>query len=414
MAGGARRALSHVGGRILLRGGDGELRRVLRGALQVSPDELRTRRHVHGFHPYPARLHPDTANRLIEGLSKEGEVVLDPFCGSGTVLVEARSLGRRGVGVDANPLSVALARFKLGADDSQARGRWLRAAFAVAKAADRERCAGVQGVAGIDKQDEDLFSPRMLSELGLLRTQIAAVDDAATRTALLLVLSSMLNKVSRRVDDGGEKARVAERPSGFAIRFFKDRAQEVGRQMLDFARSLAPEAPECAVDLGDARELASVADGYASLIVTSPPYPGVYDYFSHHAARIRWLELDAQHLAQREIGAKRELSRLQGEEALDAWRRDLVDFLRQMRRVLRPDGAACLVLADTAAAGTVFPADELVRASAQAADLRWVATASQDRPHFDAMARRLFAGRPKREHLILLRPAGDPVQSPHA
>src|SRR5690606_27533155 len=85
-----RRALSHVGGRVEVRGGSDAERDTLIRALAVSPREEQVMADVHGFHSYPARLHPLTAARLIEGLSEKGQRVLDPFCGSGTVLVEAR------------------------------------------------------------------------------------------------------------------------------------------------------------------------------------------------------------------------------------------------------------------------------------------------------------------------------------
>src|SRR5262249_7300070 len=61
-----------------------------RGAKPLEQD----RAHVHGFHVYPARMHPVTASRLVELTSIAGSKVLDPFCGSGTVLVQAM-LARR-------------------------------------------------------------------------------------------------------------------------------------------------------------------------------------------------------------------------------------------------------------------------------------------------------------------------------
>src|SRR5690606_21284169 len=109
---GQRRALSHVGGKVAFRGPDSELSSVLSRALAVDSDEAITRAHIHGFHSYPARLHPRTARALVDALSQRGDLVLDPFCGSGTVLVETALAGRRGMGVDANPLSVYLSRVK--------------------------------------------------------------------------------------------------------------------------------------------------------------------------------------------------------------------------------------------------------------------------------------------------------------
>lgn len=47
---------------------------------------------THGLHPYPAGMIPQIANRLIERYSKPRLTVLDPFCGSGSVLVESRLL----------------------------------------------------------------------------------------------------------------------------------------------------------------------------------------------------------------------------------------------------------------------------------------------------------------------------------
>ena len=68
---------------------------------------------THPFHSYPARLHPATARLLVElvatGAGRDAPIV-DPFCGSGTSLVEARAAGVRAIGVDLNPLAVLVAR----------------------------------------------------------------------------------------------------------------------------------------------------------------------------------------------------------------------------------------------------------------------------------------------------------------
>src|SRR5579871_4085709 len=96
-----RRSLTHVGGEVE-RSGDRDAAAALAHALDVAPapepaahhgeatasDDV-DRAHVHGFHTYPARMHPETAARLVRAFSEEGHAVLDPFCGSGTVLVEA-------------------------------------------------------------------------------------------------------------------------------------------------------------------------------------------------------------------------------------------------------------------------------------------------------------------------------------
>lgn len=49
---------------------------------------------THNFYRYPARFSPQFARAAIEVFSEPGDVVLDPFMGSGTTLVEASALGR--------------------------------------------------------------------------------------------------------------------------------------------------------------------------------------------------------------------------------------------------------------------------------------------------------------------------------
>lgn len=67
---------------------------------------------THGIHPYPARMIPQIAQRLIGRYSSPCQVVLDPFCGSGGVLVEAILAERSAFGIDLNPLACLIARVK--------------------------------------------------------------------------------------------------------------------------------------------------------------------------------------------------------------------------------------------------------------------------------------------------------------
>jgi DNA modification methylase len=67
----------------------------------------------HDFYRYPARFSPVFAREAIKTFTKPGELVLDPFCGGGTTLVEAISLGRRAAGMDVSSLAAFLARTKM-------------------------------------------------------------------------------------------------------------------------------------------------------------------------------------------------------------------------------------------------------------------------------------------------------------
>lgn len=67
---------------------------------------------THQFYRYPARFSPTFARSCIETFSKPGDVVLDPYMGGGTTIVEAMVSGRRAVGSDINSLAVFVASTK--------------------------------------------------------------------------------------------------------------------------------------------------------------------------------------------------------------------------------------------------------------------------------------------------------------
>jgi 16S rRNA G966 N2-methylase RsmD len=72
------------------------------------------------IHKYWSRKPADLVARRIEAASEPGDLVLDPFCGSGVAPIEAAALGRSAIGVDVNPFAVFLARATAGPCDADA------------------------------------------------------------------------------------------------------------------------------------------------------------------------------------------------------------------------------------------------------------------------------------------------------
>lgn len=391
--------------------GQEKLAPVLERALRVSANEERTRDNVHGFHSYPARLHPDTARSLIEGLSEPGQTVLDPFCGSGTVLVEARRAGRMAVGRDLNPLAVAIAKLKSRAPNERERQGWFEAAERVVDKAEGRRTVKAAPSQLYSPADLELFEIHVLLELDSLRSGILEQPSPAARRALLLVLSSILTKVSRRHGDSSSKRSERRLPAGYTIEMFSRRLHELDRQLAAYGRLVPAGTAPPDVRRDDARILDSVDDASAHLVVTSPPYAGVYDYHDHHAARLRWLGMDGRSFARSEMGSRRQLNQLSGAEAVDRWQRDFDRVVLAVAKKLAPGGRACLVVGDSAVSGVVVRADAVARAAAQRAGLSCAAVASQKRPQFHFLSSRAFAGAPRKEHVIVLERSAAPARA---
>jgi len=420
-----RRSLTNVGGEVETSG-DAAMAQVLAHALDVAPatDEgAEDRAHVHGFHAYPARAHPVTARRLVEDLVPAGGTVLDPFCGSGTVVVEAMLAGRATIGSDLNPIAVMLARAKTYPRTPEKTKALVAAARGVAAHAESRRKAKSGASRRLPQEDVSLFPPHVLLELDGLRAGIAEAPPEY-RPDLSLVLSSILVKLSPRRGDTSEGTVEKRIAAGFPSRLFVNKAEELARRFDDFAMLLrnaraagpAPEAgassfPRARVFEDDANILSKVEGASIDAVITSPPYVATYDYLQHHELRMRWLGLDTRKLARGEIGARRNYERLSPGEAMASWEREIAKLFHSLARVMRPGAPLVLLIADSASArgprgerAEPIRADEVVaRVADQGRELVPIARASQARPHFHGPTQGAFSGRPRFEHALLLR-----------
>ncbi len=82
---------------------------------------VNTKEYTHCYHNYPAMMIPQIARRLIkEYAPKETKLIFDPYCGTGTTLVEAKLANLKSVGTDINPLAQLIARTKVKIYDLEA------------------------------------------------------------------------------------------------------------------------------------------------------------------------------------------------------------------------------------------------------------------------------------------------------
>lgn len=374
--------------------------------------------YTHPFHAYPARMHPATAQRLVELVGQgapPSAPLVDPFCGSGTVLVEARSVGLRAIGVDLNPLAVLVARAKTWtatparrAELSAVGHELARAVVAAGKAARR---AGAQtlplrGPPGFDPNARNRrlarwFAPHVRRELEDLAARLDQLRarDSELADVLAACMSAVLYKVSSRASDTDPSWVERHVARGAAARLFALRVDLLVAGLDDLARTrgTSPTVYE-----QDARRLGKVvADGSACAVVTSPPYAGTYDYAEHQRLRFDFLGLRHRDLDAGELASRRAFEH-DPHAAERAWHDGLADALTAIARALPPGRRAALVVGDSVALGRALFALDVLR-DVLPGDLAIEAWASQHRPMLGKVERDAFGERPKAEHAVVLR-----------
>lgn len=400
-----RRSLTHVGGKVE-RFGNTEISQKVAHALDVKSslsEEEPSRVHVHGFHAYPARMHPTTAARLVHAFSPENGTILDPFCGSGTVLVEGLLLGRNTFGSDLNPLAIELAMTKTSSLTKEDGDLLITTAWELVAFADERRKAKAGASRRFPKEDTDQFSPHVLLELDSLRMKIERIKSAKLRMPLFLCLSAILVKVSQKESDTSDKQGPRRIAAGYTAKLFGKKVEELVQRREAFTEALPDPRPKSIVQLDDAAKLGKITPKSIDAIITSPPYAATYDYLSHHDIRIRWLNLAIDTFERREVGSRRAYATLTGPTALEKAIEETRQYMTAMARALKPEGQVVLVVGDSAVKQLALRADFIVREAAKKTPLSYVAHATQTRPHFHAATAAAFDSAPRAEHAIVLR-----------
>ncbi len=335
--------------------GDKALARLLETALRHSE---RVERYTHGFHSYPAALHPDAARDLLT--IGEGRV-LDPFCGGGTVLVEALAAGRESLGCDLGAIPCLVARARTTRTDEAARTHLRSVARGAAEVALRAQEPPSDAPPDVQRA----YQPHVAAELHAIRNFIG--NDPLLKA----VLSAIVVKVSRRTSETHQALNDEERPEGTTATLFHKKAREFARMLETIEAFPAP----ARVHREDAREVR--LSGYG-LVVTSPPYPGVYDYAPIQSLRRYWLGVDDSSTLRDEIGSRREF-RAGRAEALTAWKSDTARWLKAASRALDPGGRLCVIVGDGQVGSKRIDSWTVHDEAARALGLRWVARASVER-----------------------------------
>ena len=248
-------------------------------------------RPIHDWYRFVLSFPPHLVRDYINdfGLT-DGATVLDPFCGTGTTVVEAKMQGLKGIGIEANPFPHFASCVKTDwlVDPSSLLDKAAKIAH------DTQLILAGQGIddrmpSAAEKLSlktlprdaarvliKNSISPLPLHKTLTLLEQIKRRQRDATHKHLLLALGNALVNTIGNLRFGPEVGvgKVKE-----DVPVISAWLNQVGRMAMDLRQVQGAAYPQAALHLADARSLACILPpGSVDAVITSPPYPNEKDY----------------------------------------------------------------------------------------------------------------------------------------
>lgn len=228
---------------------------------------------VHRWFRFSAGFSGAWVRHLIVDAATRREIrVFDPFVGSGTTLISAEDAGVIAGGMEAHPFVFRVACAKLAR-------RCNPADFRARVSQTKSRAAACP--AELERYPTLIrrcYSDDALRELDRLRRAIAESDDGTEPSELLwLALAAILRRCSHAGTAPWQYVlpRKSKKSPAYPMAAFEE---QVRLMLTDMAVTPQSHTPRAILLKADARECAGVPDRFATLVVTSPPYPNNYDY----------------------------------------------------------------------------------------------------------------------------------------
>ena len=245
----------------------------------------------HGLHKYPAKFFPELPRWLIKRYSDEGDIVLDPFSGSGTTNVEALLNRRHSVGIDVDAFSRYLSKVKTTSLNVHG-----------LKSIQEKLLQSILDfrTSLVDEKDipkfpyrDNWFNKEITLELAYIRKMIEELDaDDNIKNFFRICFSSVIRSVSN-ADDNCTRTVIRKKlnkkiyPSDALSKFAETILFNVPK-MIQFSQKCPTDIMVEFPDNQDARCI-KYPDDHFDLAVTSPPYANAVDYPRTHQLEIYWL-----------------------------------------------------------------------------------------------------------------------------
>lgn len=310
---------------------------------------------IEGLHPYPAKFIAEIPRALLDVLPIASDsAVLDPFCGSGTTLVESQRRGIPSIGIDLNPIAALITRVKT----SPVPAGIDQVAEQVIEQARHSARVDIPDIPNLDHW----FKQSVQSALAACTVAISSAH-IDYRDILRLALSSIIVRVSNQ-DSDTRYAAVRKNVGG----------EDVFCEFAVAAQRIVMALAARDYDLGSAtvinHDTLAVAPSRIAppvgMVITSPPYPNAYEYWLYHKYRMWWLGFDPLAVKQREIGARAHFFK-RNPHTSEHFTQQMAATFNLLQKVVVPGGFVCFIIGCSKIHGQIVDNAAIIEAVASAA-----------------------------------------------
>lgn len=291
------------------------------------------------MHPYHAKFIPAIPKEFIYKYSKVGDTVLDPFCGSGTSLLESLLAGRNCYGVDLNNIAVKIARAKIfrpSIEKLDSCYNFILENF--------NNCVVENPVCFENKQI--WFTNETSNCIDKILYLISNFEENYKNIFEVLV-SSILKTVSNKRDvwNNGYIADnvLPNKPyNGDCLSVFKNRYKSLKKAYCDLIENLPNN--DCKSEVYLSNILDFNLDQKVDLVVTSPPYPFAVDFVRYNRLSYYWFGWDINSTFESETGSRGKRSR---KNAINDFFSEMEKLYIHIFSLVKSGGYFCMTVADT-------------------------------------------------------------------
>jgi site-specific DNA-methyltransferase (cytosine-N4-specific) len=346
--------------------------------------EANTKEFTHGLHTYPAMMIPQIARKLFDLYGNDAEVVLDPFCGSGTSLVEAtlRKNIKKAYGIDINPLARHITKVKTTPLDERMLNKTLL------------NILNFKDINTTEIKNPLVFNlafwfkPKIIIELNLIKNSIGNINDKDIKDFFMICFSELVRKVSNTRNGEFKLYRMNEkRMNKHNPNVIKEFENISKKNIMNISEYINSNPQNNTIILAeDTRRRTSIPNETVDLIITSPPYGDskttvAYGQFSRLS--LEWLgyphkettaidKVSLGGISIKSLGLElssttlikiiRKLSNIDIKRAKEvlSFYLDFDKCINELDRTMKKNGYICFVVGNRTVKGMTIPTDNIM------------------------------------------------------